>query len=129
VPGGNSVWVVKEGKSEREMAAAATFGAFLASPASQKRIFTETGYLPTSLTALEELSGSVTDILQTMLDQFEKTTSSVPSAGCHTGAMGDARTAVLEAIENIIGGSDVTKSLQTAEDAGTAAIATYNERS
>ncbi|MFK3672039.1 extracellular solute-binding protein [Leifsonia aquatica] len=128
VPGGNSVWVVKEGKNDREMSAAATLAEFLASPESQKRIFTETGYLPTSRQALDSLSGSVSDVQQVMLDQFEKTTSSVPSAGCHSGAMGEARTKVLEALESIIGGSDVEASLKSAQDAGDAAIAAYNKR-
>lgn len=48
VPGGNSIWLIKEGKSEREMAAAASFASFMGSSDVQEQIFTETGYLPTS---------------------------------------------------------------------------------
>lgn len=128
VPGGNSVWLVKEGNSDREIAAAASLANFLASPDVQARIFNETGYLPTSATALDELSGNVTDIQQVFLDQLEDTPESVVSAGCHTGAMGEARPFVKSALEEIIGGGDVKTALTKAETAGNKAISEYDSR-
>lgn len=129
VPGGNSVWLIKEGKTDAELAAAATFARYLASADAQTAIFQQTGYLPTSQDSLTELAGSVDPIQQVMLDQFKDTNSSDASAGCHTGAMGEARTTVKEALEQIIGGADVTQSLQRAQKAGDAAITSYNSRS
>ncbi|MDN5725426.1 MAG: extracellular solute-binding protein [Propionibacteriales bacterium] len=128
VPGGNSVWIMKEGKSDPEVAAAATLAGYLASPASQKTIFEQTGYLPSSQQALTELVGSVDPRQKVLLDQFQETKATGASAGCHTGAMGEARTAVNAALEKIIGGADVTSSLQQAQDAGNKAIESYNSR-
>lgn len=128
VPGGNSVWLVKEGSSEGELAAAASFAEFLASPQSQSRIFTETGYLPSSKQALDELSGSVTPTQDVLLEQLKGTTDSVASAGCHTGAMGEARKLAKGAVEEIFGGADVTQALQKAQDGGDKAISEYNVR-
>lgn len=128
VPGGNSVWIIKEGKSDNEVIAAATLAGFLASAPSQKTTFEQTGYLPTSQEALKELGTSVDPQQKVLLDQFLQTKSTGASAGCHTGAMGEARTAVKSALENIIGGADVKNSLQQAQDSGDKAIQSYNSR-
>ncbi|WGD37677.1 extracellular solute-binding protein [Lysinibacter sp. HNR] len=130
VPGGSSVWIIKEGHSDQELAAAASFGEFLASDAAQERIFAETGYLPTSLSALNSLSQSpATNAMQSvLLNQLENTPSTTASAGCHTGAMGQARPLVKSALEEIIGGGNPQTALRNAEEAGNKAIATYNER-
>lgn len=128
VPGGNSVWIVQEGHGDEVIAAASTFAQFLASAESQTRIFEETGYLPTSTTAMAALSGTVSDIQAVFLDQLEATTGSIPSAGCHTGAMGEARPLVKSALEEIIGGADPAAALEKAETGGNTAIAEYDAR-
>jgi sn-glycerol 3-phosphate transport system substrate-binding protein len=128
VPGGNSVWLVDEGRSEAQLAAAATFVHYLASPEVQARIFVETGYLPTSQEALTSLQGEVTDMQQVALDQLERTTDSVPSAGCHTGAMNEAREAVKSAVEAVVGGADVRATWEDAEQRGNDAIRDYLDR-
>lgn len=128
VPGGNSVWLIDEGRSAEQLAAAATFVQYLASPEIQARIFVETGYLPTSQEALDSLQGEVTDVQQVALDQLARTTDSVPSAGCHTGAMNEAREAVKSAVEAVVGGADVRATWEDAEARGNAAIADYLDR-
>jgi len=128
VPGGNSVWLIDEGRSPEQLAAAATFVHHLASPEIQARIFVETGYLPTSQEALDSLQGEVTDVQQVALDQLARTTDSVPSAGCHTGAMNEARDAVKSAIEAVVGGADVRPTWEDAERRGNEAISDYLAR-
>lgn len=128
VPGGNSVWLIDEGRSEAQLAAAATFVHYLASAEVQSRIFVETGYLPVSQEALESLQGEVTDVQQVALDQLARTTDSVPSAGCHTGAMNEARDAVKSAIEAVVGGAEVRATWEDAERRGDDAIADYLAR-
>ncbi|MFZ4896279.1 ABC transporter substrate-binding protein [Plantibacter sp. Mn2098] len=128
VPGGNSVWLVKEGNSEQELAAAASFAEFLASPDVQRRIFEETGYLPSSLEALDALSGAVEPVQDVILQQLAGAGDSVASAGCHSGALGEARPLVTSAIEEIYAGSDVLEALTKAQLAGDKAITEYNAR-
>ncbi|WHP18899.1 extracellular solute-binding protein [Cellulomonas sp. ES6] len=128
VPGGNSVWLVDEGSTDESRAASATFVQYLASPEVQERIFLETGYLPTSQEALASLEGQTTDVQQVALDQLARTTDSVPSAGCHTGAMNEARDAVRSAIEAVVGGADVAATWADAEQRGNDAIASYLDR-
>ncbi|MGG7509855.1 extracellular solute-binding protein [Plantibacter sp. YIM 135249] len=128
VPGGNSVWLVKDGNSDAELAAAASFAEFLATPESQSRIFEETGYLPSSTTALDELGDTVTPTQEVLLEQLKNTTDSVASAGCHTGAMGEARKLAKSAVEEIFGGADVKTALMKAQDGGDKAIKEYNVR-
>jgi sn-glycerol 3-phosphate transport system substrate-binding protein len=128
VPGGNSVWLIDEGRSSESLAAAATFVHYLASPEVQARIFLETGYLPTSQEALGSLQGTVTDVQQVALDQLAATTDSIPSAGCHAGAMNEARDAVKSAIEAVVGGADVRATWEDAEQRGNDAISDYLSR-
>lgn len=128
VPGGNSVWLVDEGQDEASRAASATFVQYLASPEIQERIFLETGYLPTSQEALASLEGKTTEVQQVALDQLARTTDSVPSAGCHTGAMNEARDAVRSAIEAVVGGADAQTTWADAEQRGNDAIRSYLDR-
>ncbi|ACZ20052.1 ABC-type sugar transport system, periplasmic component [Sanguibacter keddieii DSM 10542] len=127
VPGGNSVWMIDDDQSDETLAASATFVQYMASPEVQTKIFLESGYLPTSTTALESLD-DVSDMQQVVLDQLAGTTDSVPSAGCHSGAMNEGRDAVRSAIEGIVGGADVTATLKDAEERGNAAIQHYLDR-
>lgn len=128
VPGGNSVWLVGEGQDPDSLAASATFVQYLASPEVQERIFLETGYLPTSQQALAALDGKASDVQQVALDQLARTTDSVPSAGCHTGAMNEARDAVRSAVEAVVGGADARTTWADAEQRGNDAIRSYLDR-
>lgn len=127
VPGGNSLWMIDDEQSAESLAASATFVQYMASPEVQTKIFLESGYLPTSSSALESLD-DVSDMQQVVLDQLAGTTDSVPSAGCHSGAMNDGRDVVRSAIEAIVGGADVTSALEDAEERGNAAISHYLDR-
>lgn len=128
VPGGNSVWLVKEGNNDQELAAAASFAEFLASPDAQRRIFEETGYLPSSVRALEALDGTLAPTQSVILKQLEDANESMASAGCHAGALGEARSLVTSAIEEIYAGVDVAEALTKAQLAGNKAIEEYNVR-
>ncbi|WKD56960.1 sn-glycerol-3-phosphate-binding periplasmic protein UgpB precursor [Corynebacterium capitovis DSM 44611] len=126
-PGGNSLWAVKEGNSDEEIKAAWEFMKFIGSDESQTQIFQETGYLPTTTTATEKLS-NLTPQHESLLDQLGTTPVNTVSAGCHTGALNDARKSYAEAMSTIANGSDAKTALETAKQGADSAIASYNTR-
>lgn len=126
-PGGNSLWAIKEGHSDEEQEAAWEFMKFIGSDEAQTQIFEETGYLPTTTTAAEKLTG-LTPQHESLLDQLATTPVNTVSAGCHSGALNDARTSYSQAMATIANGQDARAALETAKEGADASIASYNER-
>ncbi|WJY67423.1 extracellular solute-binding protein [Corynebacterium auris] len=127
VPGGNSLWAIEEGTSQEERDAAWEFMKFIGSDESQKTIFEETGYLPTTSSAAEDLT-DLTPQLESLLDQLTTTPVNTVTAGCHSGALNDARSSYGEAMSTIANGEDAETALETAKQGADASIASYNER-
>lgn len=129
VPGGSALWVLGEGHSDSEKAAAIEFAQFMGSSDVQQQIFEDTGYLPSNQDALDELLSSETDQPKlALLDQLTNTAKTPATGGCHNGAFGQARADVRSAIEAIAGGADVKAALETAQSKGTDQLVAYNER-
>ncbi|NQD87665.1 extracellular solute-binding protein [Paenarthrobacter sp. CM16] len=129
VPGGSALWILGEGRQPSEQAAALEFAEFMGSADVQKEIFKDSGYLPSSKAALDELKGSETDpAKKALLEQLASTKDVKAAAGCHNGAFGQSRADVRSAIQSIADGADVRATLTTAQDKGTAALKAYNER-
>ncbi|SDS44539.1 extracellular solute-binding protein [Corynebacterium timonense] len=127
VPGGNSLWAIAEGTSEEEQAAAWEFMKFIGSDESQMTIFQETGYLPTTSSAAENLT-DLTPQHESLLDQLTSTPVNTVTAGCHSGALNDARTSYGEAMSTIANGANADEALQTAKEGADQSITSYNER-
>jgi sn-glycerol 3-phosphate transport system substrate-binding protein len=129
VPGGNALWILGEGRKPAEQAAALEFAQYLGSADAQKQMFKDTGYLPSSKAALDELMGSESDpAKKALLEQLASTKNTTAAGGCHNGAFGQSRADVRSAIQSIADGTDVRTALTTAQDKGTAALRAYNER-
>jgi len=128
VPGGNSVWIIGQDKTDKQQAAAAEFAAFLGSASSQEQIFAASGYLPSQVAAQKSLAGGSSAAEKVLLHQLVATPSTTATAGCHTGALTETRTAVQTAMEQIANGADVISAFKTAETASEEILATYNER-
>lgn len=129
VPGGSALWILGEGRQPAEQAAALEFAEFVGSADVQKQIFKDSGYLPSSKAALDELKGSESDpAKKALLEQLASTKDANAAAGCHHGAFGQSRADVRSAIQSIADGADVREALTAAQDKGTEALKAYNER-
>lgn len=127
VPGGNSLWAIEEGTSKEEQTAAWEFMKFVGSDEVQKKIFDETGYLPTTTSAMD----SLTDLgpqQKSLLEQYVSTPVNTVTAGCHTGALNDARKSYGQAMSAIANGKDPRTEFETAQETADSAIASYNKR-
>ena len=127
VPGGNSLWAIKEGHSERTQEAAWEFMKYVGSDEVQQKIFNETGYLPTTSKAAEELN-ELTPQQQGLINQLEDTPSSQITAGCKSGALNDARTSYESAMSAIANGADAKDEMTRAKKKADASIENYNRR-
>lgn len=129
VIGGNSLWVLGDNPKGKREQAAWEFVTFMASASSQRKVFTEGGYLPSSKKAIADLVGSTDPVRHMLLEQYENTPASEAAAGCHSGALQAQRTdfrPVMEAI--LLEGADVKASLEKAEKKSASIIAGYNKR-
>lgn len=127
VPGGNSVWVIGKDRSEAEQQAAWKLATYLGSEEVQVKNFTDSGYLPTTSSAAQAISDP-TDAQQALLDQLANSATSIATAGCHSGAMGETRNALQPVLESIIGGADPAQALTEQETAATDIVERYNQR-
>ena len=127
VPGGNSLWIIDEGNSDELQQAAWEFMKYIGSDEIQKKIFIESGYLPTTEGAASSL-GETTPQQDSLLEQLENTKVSPVTAGCKSGAMNVARKSYGAAISEIANGKDAAAALEKAQTAANNAIETYNER-
>ena len=129
IPGGNSVFVINESlDSDAKKAAAAEFLAYLGSDAVQEQIFTATGFLPTTGTALDAVKANADPRQTALLDQLSNTPDTVASAGCLSGALQAVRGELTPAIEKIVQGADVESTLTEVQDAAKDLVADYNAR-
>lgn len=128
VPGGNSVFLLDEPSSEAQQAAGAEFLAYLGSDQVQSDVFAATGFLPTTLAALDAAKASANPHQAALLAQLAATTDSIASAGCRSGALQGVRGEVGPAIEKVVGGADIATTFASAEQAAAAVVADYNAR-
>lgn len=129
VPGGSALWILGQGRHPAEQAAALEFAEFVGSADVQKQIFKDSGYLPSSKAAVDELKGSESDpAKKALLEQLASTKDANAASGCHNGTFGQSRADVRSAIQAIADGADVRATLTTAQDKGTAALKAYNDR-
>lgn len=127
IPGGNSMWAIGLGHTERELEAAWAFLAFIGSDAMQAKIFDDTGYLPTTVGALDHVD-SIDHNQQAILDQLFSLPVNTVTAGCHTGALNNALRDFERAMSKIANGADAKESLARAKEDADEKIETYNER-
>lgn len=127
VPGGNSLWSIKEGHSEETQEAVAEFMKYVGSDDVQKKIFEETGYLPTTNGAGDSLS-ALAPQQEALIDQLKSTPENKVTAGCKTGALNAARKSYESAMSSIANGSDAKTALAEAQQGAGNEISSYNER-
>ncbi len=127
VPGGNSLWSIKEGHSEETQEAVAEFMKYAGSDDVQKKIFDETGYLPTTTGAGDTLDG-LEPQQEALIEQLTSTPENNVTAGCKTGALNAARKSYESAMSSIANGSDAKKALTEAQQGANNEISSYNER-
>jgi len=127
VPGGNSLWSIKEGHSEETQEAVAEFMKYAGSDDVQKKIFDETGYLPTTTGAGDSLDG-LEPQQEALIEQLTSTPENNVTAGCKTGALNAARKSYESAMSSIANGSDAKKALTEAQQGANNEISSYNER-
>lgn len=127
VPGGNSLWSIKEGHSEETQEAVAEFMKYAGSDDVQKKIFDETGYLPTTTGAGDTLDG-LEPQQEALIEQLTSTPENKVTAGCKTGALNAARKSYQSAMSSIANGSDAKTALTEAQQGANNEISSYNER-
>ena len=127
VPGGNSLWSIKEGHSEETQEAVAEFMKYAGSDDVQKKIFDETGYLPTTTGAGDTLDG-LEPQQEALIEQLTSTPENKVTAGCKTGALNAARKSYESAMSSIANGSDAKTALTEAQQGANNEISSYNER-
>ncbi|MCT1449602.1 extracellular solute-binding protein [Corynebacterium sp. p3-SID1194] len=127
VPGGNSLWSIKEGHSEETQEAVAEFMKYAGSDDVQKKIFDETGYLPTTTGAGDTLEG-LEPQQEALIEQLTSTPENKVTAGCKTGALNAARKSYESAMSSIANGSDAKTALTEAQQGANNEISSYNER-
>lgn len=127
VPGGNSLWSIKEGHSEETQEAVAEFMKYAGSDDVQKKIFDETGYLPTTTGAGDTLDG-LEPQQEALIEQLTNTPENKVTAGCKTGALNAARKSYESAMSSIANGSDAKTALTEAQQGANNEISSYNER-
>ena len=127
VPGGNSLWAIKEGHSKETQEAVWEFMKYVGSDEVQQKIFEETGYLPTTNGANDALAG-LTEQQQALVDQLQNTPSNKITAGCKTGALNAARQSYQAAMSSIANGSNPATALEEAQQGASNEIESYNKR-
>lgn len=127
IPGGNSLWSIKEGHSEETQEAVAEFMKYVGSDDVQKKIFDETGYLPTTTGAGDSLEG-LEPQQEALIEQLNSTPENNVTAGCKTGALNAARKSYESAMSSIANGTDAKKALAEAQQGANNEISSYNER-
>jgi sn-glycerol 3-phosphate transport system substrate-binding protein len=128
--GGASLWINGEGHDAAEQEAAWRFVQFLASPESQAKWHTGTGYFPISKGALDLPEDKQWreqypqfDVAVQQLQDTELTTA---TQGCLLGVMPQARKASEDGLEKAILGGDPQQSMSEAADSLSQQIEQYN---
>lgn len=127
VPGGNSLWAIQEGHSDETQKAVWEFMKYVGSDEVQKKIFEDTGYLPTTNGAAAAL-GELAPQQQALIGQLENTPSNTVTAGCKSGALNAARNSYQASMSSIANGSDARTAMEEAQQGATAEIQSYNQR-
>ncbi|MFD1952904.1 ABC transporter substrate-binding protein [Paenibacillus thailandensis] len=128
--GGASLWILNN-KPEEEQKAAWEFIKFLAKPETQAYWHINTGYFPITTKAYEDQR--VIDNMakypqfKTAVDQLHATELTTATQGAVMGVFPEARQLAETAIEEAFGGKDPKAALDTAAQAITDKIATYNK--
>lgn len=127
VPGGNSLWVIGQGKSEAQQKAAWELAKYLGGTENQVKNFKDSGYLPTTLSAAVAITDP-TPAQQALLQQLTNSEATTVTAGCHSGALGETRQSLQPALESLLGGGDPAAILDEQQQKATDIINRYNRR-
>lgn len=108
IPGGNSLWILDEGKTPEQIEAATAFAKFVNSDAFQTRALPESGYLPTTESAAEINNNDpeLPEQQRQLLTNLMENPVSVATAGCHIGSLSQIRTELENAVGAIARGGD-----------------------
>lgn len=130
VPGGNSLWVLKEGKSQEQLEAAAAFVRFVNRPEIQARNIAESGYLPSTKESydLNMADPTLKPQQKAIIQNLADTPANTVTAGCHMGAISEVRTEVGRAVGQIARGDDAQEVLQGIEPKIDRIIERYERR-
>lgn len=128
LPGGNSIWAVDLNHTDEEEKAAWEFMKYIGQPDTQKYIFEETGYLPTNKKTMDMVDDA-NDNQKVLLDQLDTNPVNTVTAGCHTGALQQARREYEAAMMSIANGADAENTLSQTEDIVNRQVEVFNKRS
>lgn len=127
VPGGNSLWILKNNKSQEEIDAAAEFAKFVASDGWQERVLPESGYIPATNSAAEHTSGLPSQQMA-LVKNLVETPATTVTAGCHIGAMSQIRSEVDTAVQSVAKGTAPQEAFSKVNEAAELAIERYETR-
>lgn len=127
VPGGNSLWVLKEGHTDGELEGAAAFAEYIASDAVQKRTIVESGYLPTTLSGAQAATG-LTKAQSELVDNLDSAKATTVTAGCHMGALNEVRKDVADSMQSIAKGENPEEAFASIQSKTNDAIKRYSSR-
>lgn len=129
--GGAALWIVDEGSTPEESAAAFDYASYLNEPASQAQWHAGTGYLPirTSSAELPEVADKWAEQPQFRVAYDQLLTSGAEFGGPVVGAYAEMREQIVRGLERIVlEGQEPADALATSVEAANAAIADYNDR-
>lgn len=127
-PGGNSLWVLKEGKDGARLRAAAEFVRFVGSAAFQGDVLKTTGYLPSTAEAAQAARASADANRRVLLDNEARTPATPVTAGCHLGALNEVRADVRTAMARIAAGESPREQFAEVQDKAETAVRRYETR-
>lgn len=130
VPGGNSLWVLKEGKSEEQLEAAGAFVRFVNRPEIQARNIAASGYLPSTKESydLNMADPSLKPQQKALVQNLADTPANTVTAGCHMGAISEIRNEVGDAVGKIARGDDAKQTFADIEPEINRIIERYERR-
>lgn len=127
--GGAALWVQGPGHGQAEQQAAYHFAKFMQSGASQALWAKATGYLAasTAATSLPDGKAALADPnVAVMYKQLKGTPDSNAATGCRSGAYAAIRKTLIDAFNEILGGSDVRTAMGRAEEQAKTQISRYD---
>lgn len=130
VPGGNSLWILKEGKTDEEIAGATAFAEFINRPEIQARNMPGSGYLP-STKAAYEMNVKDPDLKPqqiALVNNLANTPANDVTAGCHMGSISEIRTSVGNAMEGVARGDDPKQAFDKIQAEIDRAVTRYERR-
>ncbi|WP_136088943.1 extracellular solute-binding protein [Auritidibacter ignavus] len=114
VPGGNSLWVLDENKTQEEVDAAVEFARYVHSDTWQSEVLDRSGGVPNTISGAENSTHNAPQ-QQALIDILEDIPPTVETAGCHMGALSQVRVEVENAVQAVADGDDVREAFEEME--------------